>query len=84
MLSQSLGPHLTKRFGIRVAALCPQFTDTALIRKVAAAKGERAVKELTKETAGRIFRVEQVVEVGVVMLITLITLITCNPTIAWV
>lgn len=68
MLTQSLGPQLMQRYGIGVAALCPQFTDTALIRKVETTKGERAVRELTKETAGRFLRVEQVVDVGIAML----------------
>lgn len=61
MLTQSLGPPLMHRFGIKLLALCPQFIDTSLLRKVTLAKGSRVKEELLKEVGGQLLTVDQVV-----------------------
>ena len=69
MLTQSLGPPLQHRFGIRLLALCPQFTDTSLLRKVALSKGSSVKEQLLKEVKGQILTVDQVVSTATDMVV---------------
>jgi hypothetical protein len=70
MLTRSLAAPLMRRHGIRICALCPQFTDTALVRGVARVGGDALAEELTREVGGmgRLLRVEQVVAAGAALL----------------
>lgn len=68
MLTRSLGPPLMRRHGIRICALCPQFTDTALVRGVRTLKGDAVAEEMTREVGGRLLSVDQVVDAGVALL----------------
>lgn len=67
MLTRSLGPQLMRRYGIRICALCPQFTDTALVRRVRTDKGTALAAELTKEVGGKLLSVSQVVDAGMAL-----------------
>jgi NADPH:quinone reductase-like Zn-dependent oxidoreductase/short-subunit dehydrogenase len=67
-LTRSLGPVLQKRFGITLTALCPQFTDTALVRSVTEQRGAAVSKELMREVDGRLLTVDQVAAVAEALL----------------
>ena len=53
-------PH--KTHGVRVNALCPQFTDTALVQGQFQAIGEAVPAALLAQTGGELLTVEQVVD----------------------
>lgn len=57
-LTRSLAEPLAAR-RVRIVSLCPQFTDTALVRQMQAADAAQAA-EVMKDTQGRLLRVEQV------------------------
>ena len=61
LYTQSLA-HLHKTHGVRVNALCPQFTDTALVQGQFQAIGEAGAKALLAQTGGELLTVEQVVD----------------------
>ena len=61
LYSQSLA-HLHKMHGVRVNALCPQFTDTALVQGQFQAIGEVGAKALLAQTGGELLTVDQVVD----------------------
>jgi len=58
LYSKSLA-HLAQK-GVRVNALCPQFTDTALVSQQMAGVGEAGAKKILAETGGGLLTVEQV------------------------
>ena len=60
LFSRSL-EHLHATKGVRVNALCPQFTDTALVSAQFEALGARRADALLAQTGGRLLRVEDVV-----------------------
>lgn len=64
MLTRSLAPRLWSRHRIRLVALCPQFTDTPLVRNVRRLQGDAVADEMTKDVRGRLLTVERVAEVG--------------------
>ena len=61
LYTQSLA-HLHKTHGVGVNALCPQFTDTALVQGQFQAIGEAGAKALLAQTGGELLTVEQVVD----------------------
>lgn len=60
LFSRSL-EHLHASKGVRVNALCPQFTDTALVGAQFEALGEEKAGALLAQTGGSLLSVEQVV-----------------------
>ena len=60
LFSRSL-EHLHATKGVRVNALCPQFTDTALVTDQFEALGPKRADALLAQTGGSLLRVEQVV-----------------------
>ena len=60
LFSRSL-EHLRVTKGVRVNALCPQFTDTALVTDQFEALGPKRADALLAQTGGSLLRVEQVV-----------------------
>ncbi|PSC71056.1 zinc-binding alcohol dehydrogenase domain-containing 2 [Micractinium conductrix] len=60
-LTRSLAEPLRKQ-GVRICALCPQFTDTPLVQSMPRAK------EVMKGTHGRLLKVEQVTQAGLALL----------------
>jgi NAD(P)-dependent dehydrogenase (short-subunit alcohol dehydrogenase family) len=67
MLTKSLAEPLLKK-GIRISALCPQFTDTQLVKTVQQ-QSAAVAKELTREVNGRLLTVEQVTLAGLALLV---------------
>ena len=60
LFSRSL-EHLHAAKGVRVNALCPQFTDTALVSAQFEALGEKRADALLAQTGGSLLSVERVV-----------------------
>lgn len=65
-LTRSLAEPLLKQ-GIRICALCPQFTDTALVRGMQEADAVQAA-EVMKDTQGRLLSVGKVSQAGLALL----------------
>lgn len=61
LFSKSLA-HLAHTRGVRVNALCPQFTDTALVSGQFAEVGRAKAEALLAQTGGGLLTVEQVVD----------------------
>lgn len=61
LFSKSLA-HLARTRGVRVNALCPQFTDTALVSGQFAEVGRAKAETLLAQTGGKLLTVEQVVD----------------------
>eukprot|EP00887_Chlorella_sp_A99_P002267 scaffold10.g2267.t1 len=66
-LVRSMAGPLSKRHGVSITALCPQFTDTALVRGVRAAAGSR-ISDVERGTGGRLLTAVQVAEAGLELL----------------
>ena len=66
LFSQSL-KHLYAQKGIRVNALCPQFTDTALVSGQFATIGKEKAEKLLNLTGGSLLRVDQVVDAAMAL-----------------
>ena len=54
--------HLAETKRVRVNALCPQFTDTALVGAQFDALGKEKAEALLAQTGGSLLRVDQVVD----------------------
>jgi hypothetical protein len=54
--------HLAPRKGVRVNALCPQFTDTDLVSRQLSSVGSVGAKAILAQTGGSLLTVEQVVD----------------------
>ena len=61
LFSKSLA-HLAETKRVRVNALCPQFTDTALVGAQFDALGKEKAEALLAQTGGSLLRVDQVVD----------------------
>lgn len=67
LYSRSLA-HLARTKGVRVNALCPQFTDTALVSRQLSSVGDAGAKQILAETGGGLLTVEQVVDAAMELL----------------
>jgi NAD(P)-dependent dehydrogenase (short-subunit alcohol dehydrogenase family) len=54
--------------GVRVNALCPQFTDTDLVSRQFTSVGDEGAKAILAETGGGLLTVEQVVDAAMELL----------------
>ena len=66
LYSRSLA-HLATSKGVRVNALCPQFTDTSLVSRQFTKVGDEQAKALLAQTGGSLLTVSQVVDAALAL-----------------